>query len=118
MNQTIKKKWVDALRSGNYEQGSYMLKSGDGRYCCLGVLCDLAVQEGVAREERTTNTPDPQYYYDGAADLLPASVIKWAGLDSNNAQVEYGDGVVPLSVLNDEENLTFNEIADLVEEQL
>lgn len=32
------KKWDAALRSGKYEQGQGLLKTSDGRYCCLGVL--------------------------------------------------------------------------------
>lgn len=40
MNQNIKKKWVKALRSGKYEQGQGCLQES-GKYCCLGVLCDV-----------------------------------------------------------------------------
>ena len=39
-----KKPWVEALRSDKYEQGQRMLKTPDGKYCCLGVYCDI---EGV-----------------------------------------------------------------------
>lgn len=37
MNKTIKKKWLKALRSGEYKQGRVNLY-WNGRYCCLGVL--------------------------------------------------------------------------------
>lgn len=40
MDQAIKKKWVKALRSGEYRQGSGVLKDGR-KFCCLGVLCDI-----------------------------------------------------------------------------
>jgi hypothetical protein len=40
MKKRFKRKWVEALRSGEYEQASGFLKVGDG-YCCLGVLRDL-----------------------------------------------------------------------------
>lgn len=36
----LQKKWVEALRSGKYKQGSGYLRSGD-RFCCLGVACDV-----------------------------------------------------------------------------
>ncbi len=36
--QEIKDKWVAALRSGEYRQGTFQLKSQKGYYCCLGVL--------------------------------------------------------------------------------
>lgn len=41
MDPELKAKWVEALRSGNYQQGRYSLKK-DGKYCCLGVLCEVA----------------------------------------------------------------------------
>lgn len=47
MKAEWKKKWIAALRSGDYEQGSGQLRPSNIRYCCLGVLADLAVQEGI-----------------------------------------------------------------------
>lgn len=38
MDKELKEKWMKALRSGRYEQGSSYLYA-DGTYCCLGVLC-------------------------------------------------------------------------------
>lgn len=50
MSPEVKAKWVAALRSGKYQQERNALtnyvdqKSGDpARYCCLGVLCVIAV---------------------------------------------------------------------------
>lgn len=40
-NQEVKAKWIAALRSGDYMQGTGELKSQDGRFCCLGVLEDI-----------------------------------------------------------------------------
>jgi hypothetical protein len=40
MKKEIKKRWVDALRSGEFRQGRRYLKR-DGKYCCLGVLCEI-----------------------------------------------------------------------------
>jgi len=34
------KKWVQALRSGEYKQGKGALRVND-RFCCLGVACDI-----------------------------------------------------------------------------
>jgi hypothetical protein len=36
-----RKKWVKALRSGKYKQTSGRLVR-DGKYCCLGVACDVS----------------------------------------------------------------------------
>lgn len=33
-------KWVDALRSGKYQQGAGCL-SAEGKFCCLGVACEV-----------------------------------------------------------------------------
>jgi hypothetical protein len=40
MDAQIKQKWVEALRSGKYQQGQGILKGGN-EYCCLGVLCEV-----------------------------------------------------------------------------
>lgn len=37
MKPALKKKWVDALLSGEYKQGKGVLQKS-GRFCCLGVL--------------------------------------------------------------------------------
>ncbi len=37
--------WVDALESGEYEQGIGKLQPEPGKFCCLGVLTDLYVKE-------------------------------------------------------------------------
>lgn len=40
LDPAFKAKWVEALRSGKYEQGHDLLR-GDGKFCCLGVALDL-----------------------------------------------------------------------------
>lgn len=43
--------WVEALRSGEYEQGRTWLREND-RYCCLGVACELYRKHtGIGRWE-------------------------------------------------------------------
>jgi hypothetical protein len=41
MDAQLKAKWVEALRSGEYQQTKSYLHDIDG-YCCLGVLCDVS----------------------------------------------------------------------------
>ena len=70
MNTEVKQKWIDALRSGKYEQGSEKLRSVTG-YCCLGVLCDIYVQEhntqwefrGYDENGEETNPQPMDYWY-------------------------------------------------------
>ena len=40
MEPELKQKWIEALVSGKYKQGTQALKRADN-FCCLGVLCDL-----------------------------------------------------------------------------
>ena len=51
LDKTFKEKWIKALKSGNYKQGSGSLKryyeNIEPRYCCLGVACSVA---GVPEE--------------------------------------------------------------------
>lgn len=111
------RKWVDALRSGNYRQGVDTLKavmSSDGvpSYCCLGVACELALHEGIVTqniirghsgfgEERNTGS-------------LPTEVQQWLGIYSDNPYIPGIDET--LLCLNDVVQLDFLLIADLIEE--
>ena len=42
MNNELLQIWVDALRSGQFKQGTGTLRNSDDEYCCLGVLCQLS----------------------------------------------------------------------------
>jgi hypothetical protein len=42
MNKQLIQHWVKTLRSGEYQQGSTVLRTIDDKFCCLGVLCDIA----------------------------------------------------------------------------
>lgn len=47
-----KQKWIEALRSGSYEQGKSCLRNEEGNYCCLGVLADVTGTLGTTFNER------------------------------------------------------------------
>lgn len=128
MNPDVKRVWLKELRSGKYDQGKGHLNLG-GRYCCLGVLCEIAVEnEVIARSsdqnESSYGTPEELEDHDGATAYPPKGVVDWAGLPSENPKVTYehcdmcGPGTRALSELNDDEELSFEEIADIIEEQL
>lgn len=122
MNQDIKRKWVEALRSGEYKQGKGALRDQDDNFCCLGVLCDLASKEGVVSV--SNSYVESVYDYDGDGgesswSELPYSVTEWAGLESENPRIDYPHApVISLAELNDIVKATFAEIADVIEEQL
>ena len=49
MRKDLKKKWIEALRSGRFKQGKNALKTND-KHCCLGVLCEVVITEaGIFR---------------------------------------------------------------------
>jgi hypothetical protein len=136
MNTEIKAKWVAALRSGKYRQAKHVLKGDDGM-CCLGVLCDLYIQETEGKEwkERPIDNIDPTTFQKykaigtfGGSDVVPpVEVVKWANLPKENPYTgitTWGSVLFTanqdfeqsysLADLNDN-GLTFSQIADVIE---
>jgi hypothetical protein len=114
MNQEIKAKWVAALRSGEYKQGQKYL-NGAGGFCCLGVLCDLAVKEGLAEWKVCESWG--YLSVQGYTAVLPMSIAKWAGLPMLDLGPEIGPSGASLAHLNDG-GFSFTQIASLIEEKL
>lgn len=129
MDPDVRAEWVRRLRSGDYLQGTGELRSstdvdGDARYCCLGVLCEVARDRGVVSYDRTTfgyrSTVDPREgSYDG---VLPPAVQAWAGLlHLGEHAADPLVQTVTLSCWNDGtqvERRSFAWIADAIEEEL
>lgn len=136
MNPEAKTAWLDALRSGEYEQGegklcrpahSAMNRSDKDKFCCLGVLTDVAMKLG--KVQLTTHEDESAVTYvsqDGPQDdaYLPDVVREWSGLQGYNPQVEYtytalhgGEATAyeMLANLNDSGHYDFAKIADLIE---
>lgn len=102
------KKWVKALRSGKYAQRRGYLQK-DGKFCCLGIACEVAIENGVLLERTTTEIAETRY--NGCSGVLPKPVIEWLGC--------FDDGCLSqerLIHLNDREQLAFGEIANYIEE--
>lgn len=126
MNPEIKAQWVAALRSGEYWQGQGRLAAATEEsdpeisYCCLGVLCDLAVKAGVDVTVETDGSGGKTF--DGGRDFPPPKVLEWSGLEDHQwglPQAVYFDDnqFDDLASLNDN-GATFDQIADIIEEQL
>lgn len=114
MNEEIRDEWVRRLEGGDYTQGRTALRIGD-EYCCLGVLCEMAVEAGVVRR-----VPNGNFfgYTNGEARpeeyLLPLPVMLWAGLDTVNPWsqlLEEG-----LTAMNDS-GVPFSEIAQIIRDE-
>ena len=131
MNADVAKKWVEALRSGNYLQGKGRLCSvtedDDKYFCCLGVLCDLYEREhsdmfGIVQTIEDMNDFDYDYdikhevSYDYSTLTLPQSVMEWSGIKHGDGTFTSDiEGETSLALLNDELELTFDEIANIIE---
>lgn len=126
MNPDIKTRWLEALRSGEYPQtqGALNRPIRDGEkpagLCCLGVLCELAVEDGIVRRVPYSDYM-LAYIAEGAEyvsnAILPREVVDWAGLDTAYGLELDPEEDVTLTTLNDGGN-TFAEIADVIEEHL
>lgn len=110
MNQEIKTRWLDALRSGEYQQGLQKLRGEDDTFCCLGVLCDL-----YAKETGTEwSVQNGWMEFLGHETYLPDRVAVWADCDTYPRVPFSGES---LAGMNDT-GTTFAQIADLIEEYL
>lgn len=97
----------------------------DGRFCCLGVLCDLARAAGIVKlnegtlsvwsyDEGTLNV----WSYDERIVDLPEKVLRWAGLtEPNGPHVTISERSGDLVHHNDA-GASFAEIADAIERTL
>lgn len=115
----VRKRWTEKLRSGEYQQGNHVLRVND-RFCCLGVLCDLAVKESVIPEPDKIGS---YYHYADQKLHLPESVQQWAGLCHSSGRFKDPSPDNPnplkwsfLSNLNDA-GKSFAEIADVIDSE-
>ena len=115
MNQELKAKWLEALRSGNYQQGKGSLKvvlpDGPPVFCCLGVLADVMGKTWTSSnyggsEQVLIDTDGGRF-----TKYLPNSVESDAGLPMSTTQKH-------LAMMNDAEGKTFDQIADYIEANL
>ncbi len=125
MKENIKQEWMKRLRSGKIIQITKRLGHQSGGRCCLGVLCDIAVDENIIPPPAVTN--GSMVSFDGNFNVLPQSVRKWANLVSRDGQAQvpethqetqpfkYKDREFETLAEANDECLSFDEIADLIE---
>jgi hypothetical protein len=114
MNEEIRERWVRALKSGEYKQGYGRLRIGN-KYCCLGVLCDLAARDGIVNAHEEDGYIAGEFSYDGSRFALPAAVVKWAGLREQDPFMNRAQN--NLGTLNDT-GWSFRTIAQHIKEEL
>ena len=139
MKIDIAKQWVDALKSGTYQQGTGKLHAtdinGTCMYCCLGVLCDLYMQQNpdeldvqVVTRKSDVNLQHTQMLsigddsitvYDNDSLVLPLRVREWAGMSDALGRFidSESHGQDSLAELNDH-GMSFAALADVITEHV
>lgn len=113
---------VDALNSGEYQQGKRCLNK-DGKYCCLGVACDVFVKlyPNVVKVEENKNG---NIGYDGETHTLPNMVREWLNFNSYVGELKQPEvkwvgtnhNCSTLAMVNDYSHYNFKQIAQLIED--
>lgn len=118
MNKEWKKKWIEALRSGKYQQGKRMLRHREtNNFCCWGVLCDIVDPAGW--REPVMNGDGYGYLNPSNTGMPPEVVYEKCGLVYNpDTGLLQSDTIADeLASMNDN-GKSFKEIADKIEENL
>lgn len=124
MDAEIKVQWVSALRQDGRRQTTGKLRDEWGAQCCLDVLCELAVDAGIISEPVFDAEIDCYVYSHSSKDgvrlnefeVLPSPVILWAGLGGPDPEAHSQKyGTHSLAHFNDELELDFTEIANVIE---
>lgn len=117
--------WVEALRSGEYEQGAGALNNAENNtYCCLGVFCaakgievnpyhrddddtDMELNDSVYEELREQlGRLDKTFHYDDEENFVSGRLVMDQLMEWNDANS------------TSDNHKSFAEIADWIEENL
>lgn len=129
MKKEVADLWIVALESGEYAQGIGALhqikeemlndKVYPAGYCCLGVLCEIAIKNGLDVVKIETDVYKEAY--DKTCDFLPVKVKDWAGMNTVTGEFDCPNDdpddsdTAELTDLNDN-GKTFKEIANIIRE--
>lgn len=135
LDPAFKAEWIEALRSGKYEQGFGALQTRSGKFCCLGVVCELLkLPRELTKQSRfPAALPDTEWVYEYNSPkigsytarsiwYIPESVDIPGGDRFDGREILFScrgpesysmiDYILP--TLNDIEKLTFDQIADVI----
>lgn len=108
MDKELVRKWVEALRSGEYGQTKDVLANGANGFCCLGVACAVALG--------TKDVNIIKKYAASSCMIYPATVRNALGL---NKDVKFRGTTqkldTALMTMNDCASRSFDAIADYIE---
>lgn len=108
MRKERMRRYVDALRSGDYRQIRHVFRKSHGGCCAIGVGLNLMVEEGLGVWKESI-TPGNLYYQvqeESEAVTIHGQVQEWLELE---------ESLVPIIVMNDEKEMSFEEIAEYLE---
>ena len=130
-----RKLWAATLRSGKYAKGEGAMKTSltekpdlprYDKFCCLGIACELHRLESKNQD----NWSEVAAYSEGSAinryqgqhAVLPVSVQDWLGIDCqgslpNPIRKNCDHTYSALIFMNDLPHTTFDEIANVIEDQ-
>lgn len=145
LNEKFLDRWAAALESGKYPQAKGALcvteeepdKDGNVGFCCLGVACELLVEDGIFIKRGSGavdyGTEDDYKNANHGHTLPPASIVGYTGLEESNPYFLLpdepdrfsarhprdgkGNVIIEASELNDEYGFTFSDIAKLIRER-
>jgi hypothetical protein len=98
------RKWARVLRSGKYKQTTGALQDSTG-FCCLGVACDIFIPK------RKQKTYPSGHLFGGTPNGQPNAPEWLKQMDDRFIT----DTEEALTILNDDQTFTFDEIADVLE---
>lgn len=98
----LQKKWVEALKSGDFKQGKAVLLRDD-RYCCLGVACEVVGEKNIVNKTLLPLTVEEKFRFRNEMGVLKHSKESRKGFAYFN-----------LAIANDAGE-TFQAIAEFVE---
>lgn len=96
-----RKKWIDALRSGEYHQTQRVIQNSNGGMCCLGVAAKMV--DHLRKEDTGRSYPDEIVY-----DMMG---LRGTTRDSHMHYDQF-------TVLNDSRGYSFRMIADYIEKHI
>lgn len=105
LTKSLKNKWIKALTSGDYKQGTGCLwDRKDNTYCCLGVLGKICEVKGLSG--------DLKYQF------LSAKNDNLKGLNKIPDELQGTDDIADILANMNDDGRTFEEIADYIKNKL
>lgn len=102
------KKWIAALRSGEYKQCQNRLQNED-KFCCLGVACMVYEKETGKEAVRGSESGE----LDGLSLNAQPDVFNWLGLYNDNGDAK--KTTLPALIQLNDDGKSFEDIADHIE---